>query len=218
MKRELKCVLVMLAWFLGIQAFATSGEIKFEDFLLIDPSRVIHGTLDNGFQYYITKKEGDHFEMSLLQKKLEDDFVLGDEENCENDYKQMNFSAGGFSEIRGFIMNEEPIRGEYTFTLLIPEDEVAIDPKTYKKEAVDKLKEIASKLWILPKTRTLQTELEFGEGIVPDEDIRDGALPSACPFAIVSEKRFGHMDTADYTAEHIAYGGVILTPNWVKLV
>jgi len=156
--------------------------------------------------------------MDWNQKKLEDDFELGYDEDSSNDYKQMYFSYDGFSEIRGFIMNEEPIRGEYTFTLLIPEDEVAIDPKTYKKEAVDKLKEIASKLWILPKTRTLQTELELGEGIVPDEDIRDGALPSACPFAIVSEKRFGHMDTADYTAEHIAYGGVILTPNWVKLV
>ena len=49
-------------------------------------------------------------------------------------------------------------------------------------------------------------------------DIREGAAPSACPFAIVSEKQFGRMDTADYTAEHIEYGGVILTPNWVKLV
>ena len=156
--------------------------------------------------------------MDWNQKKLEDDFVLGYDEDAANDYKQMYFSYGGFSEVRGFIMNEEPRRGEYTFTLLIPEEEVAADAKTYKKEAVEKLKAMASKLWVLPKTRTLQTELELGEGIVPDEDIRDGALPAACPFAIVSEKRFGHMDTADYTAEHIAYGGVILTPNWVKLV
>ena len=64
----------------------------------------------------------------------------------------------------------------------------------------------------------MQTELELGEGISPEEDIRDGALPSACPFAIVSEKRFGHMDTANYDAEHIEYGGVILTPKDIKLV
>ena len=66
--RKLKMFLVVLAWFLGIQAFASSGEIKFEDFLLRDTSRVIHGSLANGFQYYIVKKEGDRFEMSLLQK------------------------------------------------------------------------------------------------------------------------------------------------------
>ncbi|MBO7473598.1 MAG: hypothetical protein J6U00_06290 [Ruminococcus sp.] len=152
------------------------------------------------------------------QHKLEEDFELGYDEDSSNDYKQMCFSFGGFSEIRGYIMNEDPIRGEYTFNLLIPEDEVAEDSKTYKKEAVDKLKELASLLWILPKTRTIQTKLELREGIVPEMDIRDGAEPSACPFAIVSEKQFGRMDTADYTAEHINAGGVILIPNWVKLV
>lgn len=156
--------------------------------------------------------------MDWNQKKLEEDFELGYDEDAVNDYKQMYFSYGGFSEIRGFIMNESPIRGEYTFTLLIPEEEVAVDAKTYKKDAVDKLKAMATKLWILPKTRTMQTELELGEGISPEEDIRDGALPSACPFAIVSEKRFGHMDTANYDAEHIEYGGVILTPKDIKLV
>ncbi|MBP5430838.1 hypothetical protein [Ruminococcus sp.] len=152
------------------------------------------------------------------QQKLEEDFELGYDEDSSNDYKQMRFSFGGFSEIRGFIMNEDPIRGEYTFNLLIPEDEVVEDSKTYKKEAVDKLKELASLLWILPKTRTIQTMLELGEGIVPEMDIKEGAAPSACPFAIVSEKQFGRMDTADYTAEHINAGGVILIPNWVKLV
>ena len=152
------------------------------------------------------------------QQKLEEDFELGYDEDSSNDYKQMCFSFGGFSEIRGFVMNEDPIRGEYTFNLLIPEEEVAEDSKTYKKEAVDKLKELASLLWILPKTRTIQTMLELGEGIVPEMDIKEGAAPSACPFAIVSEKQFGRMDTADYTAEHINAGGVILIPNWVKLV
>ena len=156
--------------------------------------------------------------MNWNQQKLEDDFELGYDEDVSNDYKQMCFNYEGFSEVRGFITNEAPIRGEYTFTLLIPEDEVLIEKNTYKKEAVDKLKAIASKLWILPKTRTMQTELELGEGIAPEADIRDGAAPSACPFAIVSEKQFGRMDTANYTAEHIEYGGVILTPKDIKLV
>lgn len=156
--------------------------------------------------------------MDWNQKKLEEDFELGYDEDSSNDYKQMCFNYGGFSEVRGFIMNEAPIRGEYTFTLLIPQEEVHVEGDTYKKEAVEKLKALAAKLWILPKTRTVQTELELGEGIVPEMDIKEGAEPSACPFAIVSEKQFGRMDTADYTAEHIEYGGVILTPNRVKLV
>ena len=156
--------------------------------------------------------------MDWNQKKLEEDFELGYDEDSFNDYKQMYFNYGGFSEVRGFIMNEDPIRGEYTFTLLIPQEEVHVEGDTYRKEAVEKLKALAAKLWILPKTRTVQTELELGEGIVPELDIKEGAEPSACPFAIVSEKQFGRMDTAKYTAEHIEYGGVILTPEWVKLV
>ena len=156
--------------------------------------------------------------MDWNQKKLEDDFELGYDEDVSNDYKQMLFGCGGFSEMRGFIMNESPIRGEYCFNLIVPEDEVANNDDTYKKEAVEKLKAIASKLWVLPKTRTVQTELEGGMGITPEMDIREGAAPSACPFAIVSEKQFGRMDTADYNAEHIEYGGVILTPKDIKLV
>ncbi|MBP5379502.1 MAG: hypothetical protein J6X85_08200 [Ruminococcus sp.] len=156
--------------------------------------------------------------MEWNQKKLEEDFELGYDEDSSNDYKQMYFSYGGFSEVRGFIMNEDPVRGEYIFTLLIPQEEVHVEEHTYKKEAVEKLKALAAKLWILPKTRTVQTELELCEGITPEMDIKEGAAPSACPFAIVSEKQFGRMDTANYTAEHIEYGGVILTPNWVKLV
>ena len=152
------------------------------------------------------------------QKKLEGDFVLGYDENADNDYKQMNFSYGGFSEVRGFIMNNEPAHGEYIFTLLIPEDEVFISDDTYKKDAVEKLKALATILWILPKTRTIQTELELSGDVAPEKDIREGAFPAAYPFAIVSEKQFGNMDTSGYTAEHINAGGVILTPKRVKLV
>lgn len=152
------------------------------------------------------------------QKKLEDDFVLGDEENCENDYKQMNFSFGGFSEVRGFIMNNTPEKNEYTFTVLIPQEEVLTGENTYRREAVDKMKDLASKLWGHPKARTIQTELEVCEGMVSEQKIREGATPAAFPFAIVSEKQFAHMDTSEYTAEHIEYGGVIITPKRVKLV
>lgn len=154
----------------------------------------------------------------LNQKKLEEDFVLGYDEDSKNDYKQMHFSFGGFSEVRGFIMNQMPEKNEYIFSVLIPQDEVYEGENTYRKEAVEKLKAMASKLWVHPKARTIQTELEVCEGIVPEQKIKDGELPSAFPFAIVSEKQFANMDTSEYTAEHIEYGGVILTPKRVKLV
>ncbi|WP_297959237.1 hypothetical protein [uncultured Ruminococcus sp.] len=156
--------------------------------------------------------------MEWNQKKLEADFVLGDSESSENDYKQMIFGCDEFPEIRCFISNNYPADNEYSFTLLIPQEDVHIEDHTYKKEAVEKLKSIAGKLWILPKARTVQTELELCGEMVTEQEIKDGALPSACPFAIVSEKQFGRMDTAKFTAEHIEYGGVILTPQWVKLV
>ena len=66
--KKLKLVLVMLACVHGMQAFAKSDDIRYEDFLLKDSSKVIHGTLDNGFQYYIVKLPMDHFQMSLVQK------------------------------------------------------------------------------------------------------------------------------------------------------
>ena len=65
---KLNSFLVLFACVLGMQALAKSGTLRFEDFLLRDTSHVIHGTLDNGFQYYIVKEVHQPFQMSLLQK------------------------------------------------------------------------------------------------------------------------------------------------------
>ena len=152
------------------------------------------------------------------QKKLEQDFVLGSNESRENDYKQMLFSYEGFSEIRGYISNNYPADREYSFTLLFPEEEVMAERGVYKTGAVAAMKNIASLMWILPKTRTVQTELENSEGIHTEQEIKDGAAPSVCPLAIVSEKQFGHMDTAGYSDDHIYAGGVLIMPKDIKLV
>ena len=88
----------------------------------------------------------------------------------------------------------------------------------YRTEAVAKMKNIASLLWILPKTRTVQTELETGDGILTEQQIKDGAAPSVCPLAIVCEKQFGQMDTDPYTDDHIYAGGALLMPKDIKLV
>ncbi|WP_028518654.1 hypothetical protein [Ruminococcus flavefaciens] len=152
------------------------------------------------------------------QKKLEQNFVLGSDESRENDYKQMIFGYEGFSEIRGYISNNYPADREYSFTLLFKEEEVAAERGVYKTEAIAKMKNIASLLWILPKTRTVQTEFETSDGIRTEQEIKDGAAPSVCPLAIVSEKQFGHMDTAAYTDDHIYAGGVLIMHKDIKLV
>ncbi len=156
--------------------------------------------------------------MEYNQKKLEANFVLGNNEDKKNDYKQMLFSYGDFSEVRGYISNNYPADKEYSFTLLIPEEEVRIEGDTYKKDAVEKLKALAGSLWVLPKTRTFQTALELDDEIIPEEDVKAGKAPKACPFAIISEKQFGHMELKGYTDEHIYAGGVLIMPENIKLV
>lgn len=156
--------------------------------------------------------------MDYNQKKLEENFVLGSGEDKKNDYKQMRFGYEGFSEIRGYISNNYPADREYSFTLLFPEEEVMAEKGVYRTEAVAKMKNIASLLWILPKTRTVQTELETGDGILTEQQIKDGAAPSVCPLAIVCEKQFGQMDTDPYTDDHIYAGGALLMPKDIKLV
>lgn len=65
---KLKTLLLLLACILGIQAMAKNGNLRYEDFLLKDSSRVIRGTLDNGFRYFIQKQPMGSLQMSLIQK------------------------------------------------------------------------------------------------------------------------------------------------------
>ncbi|MCQ2469854.1 MAG: hypothetical protein MJ100_08600 [Ruminococcus sp.] len=151
------------------------------------------------------------------QKKLEDNYTLGYKDNRSNDYKQACFEYGGFSEIRGFFLNNSPAEKEFTFELVIPEDEVLAEDGTYREKAVEKLKDFARILFIMPQVRTIQTGLEESSGIVPEKEIMEGKMPSAYPFAIVSEKMFAQLNADDYEAEHINAGGVIIIPKKRKI-
>ena len=151
------------------------------------------------------------------QKKLEDNYTLGYKDNRSNDYKQACFEYSGFSEIRGFFLNNSPVEKEFEFKLVIPEEEVIAEDGTYRAEAVEKLKDFARILFIMPQVRTIQTGIEKNEGIVSEKDIMEGKMPSAYPFAIVSEKMFGHLNEDDYEAEHINAGGVMIIPKKHKV-
>ena len=58
------------------------------------------------------------------QKKLEEDFVLGETEHHMHDYKQVIYAYGSYSEVRGFWMNHYPEDGEFTYEIIIPVSEV----------------------------------------------------------------------------------------------
>ena len=117
-----------------------------------------------------------------MQKKLEDNYTLGYTDHRSNDYKQACFEYGGFSEIRGFFINGSPTEKEFEFMLAIPEEEVMNDDGSYKAEAVQKLKDFARILWVMPQIRTIQTGTEQTEGITPENEIMTGVKPATDGF------------------------------------
>lgn len=152
------------------------------------------------------------------QKKLEDNYTLGYTDHRSNDYKQACFEYGGFSEIRGFFLNGSPTEKEFEFMLVIPEEEVVNDDGSYKADAIQKLKDFARILWVMPQIRTIQTGIETSDGITPENEIIAGEKPSAYPFAVISQKMFGMLKAEDYEAEQINAGGVIIIPKNRKIV
>ena len=152
------------------------------------------------------------------QKKLEDNYTLGYTDHRSNDYKQACFEYGGFSEIRGFFLNGSPTEKEFEFMLVIPEEEVVNDDGSYKADAIQKLKDFARILWVMPQIRTIQTGIETSDGITSESEIIAGEKPSAYPFAVISQKMFGMLKAEDYEAEQINAGGVIIIPKNRKIV
>ncbi len=70
------------------------------------------------------------------QRKLEEDFNLGFTEHHSHDYKQVIYKFGGYSEVRGFWMNNYPEDGEFTHEIIIPESDVLAEgyPVRFKEE------------------------------------------------------------------------------------
>ena len=110
-------------------------------------------------------------------------------------------------------MNGSPTEKEFELNIIIPEDEIVNEDGNFKADAVQKLKDFARILWVMPQVRTIQTGLEMIEGSVPESEIMTGSAPSAYPFAIVSQKMFGHLKKEDYDFEEINAGGVIVIPK-----
>lgn len=150
------------------------------------------------------------------QKLLEDDFVLGADEDVSHSYKQILFKFGDYTHVRGLFTNRSPVKGEYEFSILIPEEEIAdhtADGYVFKDKAIGSIIELAKKIWYIPTVHTIQTGLEHCDAITSEADIREGKLPSMYPFAIVSERHFSQLDSTELESEKIAPGGYLLMPK-----
>lgn len=123
------------------------------------------------------------------QRKLEEDFNLGFTEHHSHDYKQVVYKFRGYSEVRGFWMNNYPEDGEFTHEIIIPESDVLVEECSarFKKEKMEELLELSKEIWQFSLVRAIQTGLENCDASVSLAELAQGGYPNAWPFAIVEE-------------------------------
>ena len=61
------------------------------------------------------------------QAKLEGDFRLGFTEHHSHGYQQVLFDCDGFSQVRGFWQNRCPGANQFSFYIIVPEDDLLTD-------------------------------------------------------------------------------------------
>lgn len=131
------------------------------------------------------------------QRKLEEDFNLGFTEHHSHDYKQVIYKFGGYSEVRGFWMNNYPEDGEFTHEIIIPESDVLAKgyPVRFKEERIEELLGFSKRIWQFPPVRAIQTGLEIEDDSAGLAELAQGGFPNAWPFAIVEDSRACYEDS-----------------------
>ena len=119
------------------------------------------------------------------QKKLNEDFLLGMKTHRSHDYKQTLYRFGDYGEVRGFWMNQYPDRGQFNYSIIIPESEVLECNLTFRMDAAAELMGLAKGLWQFPSVRAIQTGLEEDGPPLSLAELRQGMPPDATPFVIV---------------------------------
>lgn len=111
------------------------------------------------------------------QQKLDDDFIIGDDEHVSNDYRQVLFSAPPFSECRVFILNED--NAAITFHCIVPESEIEVTN-------CGSLLAAAEQIWSDLPVRVIDTCWELDD-TVSYNGLSKGIVPTARLFAFVDE-------------------------------
>ena len=173
-------------------------------------------TFKNGCQWAEGLTEKEIIEHN--QKLLLENFVPDTDQSPEGGYAQSEFEAEGFSGVRGFFLNRFPEDKEFVYELVIPEEEVfGAEKNTIKKEAAERIKHLLEWIWHMPTLKSLQTSGETGS-CVSEMSFGKDSLPSAMPYAFVSEEQFSRLDQEGFEAEHLPTSGVLLTNKKFKLV
>lgn len=125
----------------------------------------------------------------INQRKLEENFELGFDEDCSNDYRQIYYSLDNFSETRGFWLNNYPDNEEFTYEIIIPESELKtqVVSSNFDKEKILRIIKIAEKIWEFQYVRAIQTGLEENDAIISLSELKSGTFPNCFPFAITEE-------------------------------
>ncbi|MCM1132731.1 MAG: hypothetical protein NC340_04595 [Ruminococcus flavefaciens] len=126
----------------------------------------------------------------INQKKLDENFELGFTQHRSFDYRQIYYSFGGYSEVRGFWLNNYPEKNEFAYEIIIPEDELVIyrgKESIFCREKTDGITELAVKIWEFPYVRAIQTELEESDCSVSISRLESGVCPNCLPFAVTEK-------------------------------
>ena len=137
----------------------------------------------------------------INSKKLLENYELGYDEDCANDYKQALFDVEGFSYARVFIINNDPTEGEYYFHLIVNENEV-ISAGTRircKKDSTDRLLTLAKRVMKATRALLVQTEPEICRETVSYERYKSTGQINAYPFALAFNMA-GAADKRYYTS------------------
>ncbi len=150
--------------------------------------------------------------ISWNEKKLMEDFVIGDDEHYSHDYRQACFDYRGFSEVRMFILNVTE-DDEFNFIIAIPEDELIQlkDGKfSYKPDIMADIKQLIIKIWDLESVAAIQTTLELSGETTSVNDLEKGKSPMIVPFAIIPEMCMNADPGEGISVTHIAGDGILL--------
>ena len=158
---------------------------------------------------------GESFEAILdrNQRLLKENHIPDIKSDISEHYSQLLFDYEGFSETRSFLINHSN-DASFSIHIVIPEDELLTFDKgkiTYSPQKIDKLTHLSTKLWELYFVEIIQTTLELSDSASHLSGIKNGALPSVEPFAIIPSSIGKHVNYPVMKTLNTTKEGILLS-------
>ena len=145
------------------------------------------------------------------QRLLEKSFELAPDQDKSEGYVQAEYDLEGFSGARGFFINNYPEEGEFTYQLVIPEEEIVTGTDSVSNEAAERVLRLITNIWHMPSIVTIQTSTELKGELVSASKFGEWKLPAANPYALVSEIQLKSIPAEGFDVKKFHVGGIILT-------